>query len=184
MIRAGFLSAEDRTDLIALARDGSAAHRLARRANSLLLLDDGWSCERAAAVLFLDDDTVRRWHGLYITDGFDGLLHFDAGGSACQMSNVQQEKLIAWVSKALPRSTREIGAWIGAEFGLGYEGRSGLIALLNRLGLSYHKPEIISRKLDVKKQQDFIDSYDKLLNHLPNTETVLFMDAVHPTHAV
>ena len=51
MIRAGYLSPEDRADLIALARDGSAAHRLARRANALVLLDDGWSCEQVAAVL-------------------------------------------------------------------------------------------------------------------------------------
>ena len=37
MIRCGYLSPEDRADLIALARDGSAAHRLARRANALVL---------------------------------------------------------------------------------------------------------------------------------------------------
>ena len=35
MIRGGFLSAEDRKHLIALARDGSAAARLTRRANAL-----------------------------------------------------------------------------------------------------------------------------------------------------
>jgi hypothetical protein len=39
MIRSGFLSAEDRRHLIALARDGSAASRLTRRANALVLLD-------------------------------------------------------------------------------------------------------------------------------------------------
>ena len=39
MICAGFLSPVDRADLTALARDGSAAHRLARRANALVLLD-------------------------------------------------------------------------------------------------------------------------------------------------
>jgi transposase len=33
------------------------------------LLDDGLSCEEAAKVLFLDDDTVRRWHGLFLEDG-------------------------------------------------------------------------------------------------------------------
>jgi len=37
MIRGGYLSAEDRADLIALARDESAAHRLARRVNALVL---------------------------------------------------------------------------------------------------------------------------------------------------
>ena len=61
MIRAGYLSPEDRADLIALARDGSAAHRLGRRANALVLLDDGWSCEQIAKVLFVDDDTIRSW---------------------------------------------------------------------------------------------------------------------------
>jgi len=39
MIRAGFLDPESRSDLIELTRDGSVAHRLARRANALLLLD-------------------------------------------------------------------------------------------------------------------------------------------------
>ena len=37
MIRGGFLSEEDRNKLIALARDGSAASRVTRRANTLVL---------------------------------------------------------------------------------------------------------------------------------------------------
>jgi hypothetical protein len=54
MICAGFLSPVDRADLTALARDGSAAHRLARRANALVLLDSGWSCEKVAGAFLLD----------------------------------------------------------------------------------------------------------------------------------
>ena len=61
MIRRGFLDGESRKDLTELARDGSAAHRLARRANALVLLDDGMSCEAVAKVLLLDDDTIRTW---------------------------------------------------------------------------------------------------------------------------
>ena len=183
MIRAGFLSPVDRADLIALARDGSAAHRLARRANALVLLDSGWSCEKVARALFLDDDTIRQWHGLFIEDGFEGLTRFEAGGSACQLSGEQQEKLKAWVAAVLPRTTRQIGAWIEREFGVAYEGRSGVIALLHRLGLEYHKPEVIPRKLDEDKQKAFIASYEKLLNSLGEDEAVLFGDAVHPTHA-
>jgi transposase len=165
-----------RQHLIALARDGSAAHRLARRPDALLLLDRGWSCERVAAAFFVDDDTIRRWHGLFIEDGFDGLARFEFGGSACQMNDEQLEKLKAWVAAALPRSTRQIGAWIEKEFGLVYAGRSGLIALLNRLGLEYHKPEIIPRKLDEEKQRAFIAAYEKLLNSLGADEAVLFAD--------
>jgi hypothetical protein len=48
MIRPGFLDSESRRDLIELARDGSAAHRLARRANALVLLDKGMSCQSIA----------------------------------------------------------------------------------------------------------------------------------------
>jgi len=183
MIRAGFLSPEDRADLIALGRDGSAAHRLARRANALVLLDAGWSCEQVAEALLLDDDTIRNWHGLFAEDGLEGLARFDAGGSACQLSGEQQDKLKAFVSETLPRSTREIGAWIEAQFGVTFEGRSGLIALLHRLELGYRKPEVIPRKLDEEKQKAFIGAYENLLNSLAGNEAVLFADAVHPTHA-
>jgi len=183
MIRAGFLSPVDRADLIALARDGSAAHRLARRANALVLLDSGWSCERVAEALFVDDDTIRKWHGLFIEDGLEGLTRFETGGSACQLNDAQQQQLKTWVAESLPRTTRQIGAWIEKQFGVAYAGRSGLIALLHRVGLAYHKPVVIPRKLNEDKQKAFIESYQKLLNSLGDDEAVLFADAVHPTHA-
>ena len=41
MIRSDFLDSESRRDLIERARDKSAAHRLAGRANALVPLDDG-----------------------------------------------------------------------------------------------------------------------------------------------
>ena len=54
---------------------------------------------------------------------------------------------------------------------------------MHRLGLEYHKPNVIPRKLDEEKQKAFIESYEKLLNSLGDNEAVLFVDAVHPTHA-
>ena len=99
------------------------------------------------------------------------------------MSAAQEDALKVFVGTTLPRSTRQVGAWIEREFGLVYESRSGLIALLHRLGLEYHKPNVIPRKLDVAKQKAFIESYEKLLNSLGDNEAVLFADAVHPTHA-
>jgi hypothetical protein len=93
MIQPGFLDAESRRDLIELARDGSVPHRLARRANALVLLDQGMSCGDVAKVLFLDDDTIRTWYRLYQQDGFDGLVSFGYDGSACRLSDTQQDKL-------------------------------------------------------------------------------------------
>jgi len=184
MIRPGFLDSVSRQDLIDLARDGSAAHRLARRANALVLLDQGMSCEAIATVLLLDDDTVRTWHRLYEEDGIEGLASFGYEGSACRLSEEQQDRLKAWITEALPRTTREVGAWIEAECGIAYQGRSGLIALLHRLGMEHRKPKAVSRKLDPAKQAAFIRAYEDLLTHLADDEAVLFGDAVHPTHAV
>jgi len=54
---------------------------------------------------------------------------------------------------------------------------------LHRLGFEYHKPNVIPRKLDEEKQKAFIENYEKLMNSLSDDEAVLFVDAVHPTHA-
>ena len=78
MIRGGFLSPRQRSDLKALLRDGHTE----QRANATLLLDDGWSCERVAEALYLDDDTVRDWRTLYAEGGIDGLRRFESGGRA------------------------------------------------------------------------------------------------------
>ena len=184
MIRGGFLSAEDRKTLIALARDGSGLARVTRRANALVLLDSGWSAQEVAAALLLNDDTVRGWFKLFEQRGIEGLTSFDMGGSASFLNAAQEAALQAFVSATLPRSTRQVGAFITKEFGLVYESRSGLVALLHRLELEYHKPDVIPRKLNTEKQQAFIADYEKLLNSLGDDEAVLFADAVHPTHAV
>jgi transposase len=183
MIRAKFLTPEEREDLLVVARDGSLTHRLARRANAVVLLDRGMSCQEVGAVLLLDDDTIRTWYGLFEHGGISGLAGFGQEGSVCRLSAGQQERLKSWITETLPRTTRHVGAWIEREFGIVYQSRSGLIALLHRLGMEHRKPQSVSRKLDEAKQQGFIEAYNNLLNTLPDDETVMFVDAVHPTHA-
>ena len=62
MIRAGFLSPSERRKLEACVRSHRAGHGVARRANAILLLDDGKSCQAIAEFLYLDDDTIRGWY--------------------------------------------------------------------------------------------------------------------------
>ena len=69
------------SQLIALARDGSAVSRMTRRANALVLLDDGRSCQQVARALLLNDDTIRDWLKLFEQRGIEGLTSFDMGGS-------------------------------------------------------------------------------------------------------
>src|ERR1700730_5990426 len=129
MIRGGFLDPAIRADLIALVRDGKAETRLTRRANALLLLDDGMSCEAIAKVLYLDDDTIRYWYKLYGEKGLNWLADFGYKGRACELTVAQQDALKNWVSQTLPRTTTIVGEWIEKSYGVSYT-RSALIKLL------------------------------------------------------
>lgn len=140
MIRGGFLTAEDRKDLIELARDGSAEHRLGRRASALVLLDAGWSCESVGQALLLDDDTIRTWFRLFQDGGVEGLAGFGDEGSVCRLTLERRERLKAWITETLPRTTRAVGARIESKFGISYQSRSGLVALLHRLGYALLLP--------------------------------------------
>ena len=62
MVRSGFLSTAERCELERCVRCHREDHGIARRANALLLLDDGESCAQIARFLYLDDDTVRGWY--------------------------------------------------------------------------------------------------------------------------
>jgi transposase len=183
MIRGAFLGQEDRNKLIALARDGSAAFRVTRRANALVLLDNGRSCQEVVDASLLNDDTIRGWIKLFEQCGIESLTSFDIGGSASVLSVAHEDAWKVFVKSTLPRSTRHAGAWIEQEFGLVHESHSGLIPLLNRLGLEYHKRNVIPRELNKKKQKAFIESYEKLLNPSGDGDAALFADVVHPTYA-
>ena len=183
MIRGGFLTPSERLELQALARDGRSEGRAVRRANAIVLLDKGWSCERVADALLIDDDTVRAWHKLYTEQGLTGLVVFDLGGSRSRLSSQEEAAVFEWVRANLPRNTQVVGAWIAETFGVDYS-HAGLIALLHRLKLAYRKPDLVAGKLDAAKQRVFVEAYEQLLRGLDPDETVVFADAVHPTHQV
>src|SRR5438552_8746813 len=120
MIRGGFLDPAIRADLITLVRDGKAETRLTRRANALLLLDDGMSCTAIAKVLYLDDDTIRYWYQLYAEKGLNWLAECGYKGRACELTAVQQDALRNWVTQTLPRTTTVVGEWVEMSFGVSY----------------------------------------------------------------
>ena len=178
-----FLSGSERAELRKIARDGLEEHRVARRANAILLLDKGWSYAMVSEALVLDDSTVRLWRDAYAEGGVDALLLFDLKGGACALNAKQIEELRVWATKTLPGSTAEVGAFIKAQFGVDY-GRSALIKLLARIDFVWRKPEAVPAKSDAKAQKAFIERHDNLRNHLGPDEAIVYADAVHPTHQV
>ena len=176
-----FLSAAVRADLVAIARDGLEEHRIARRANAILLLDQGWSYAEVAEALFLNDSTIRIWLREFQEGGVEAIVLFDLKGGTGRLSPLQIDELRAWATQVLPTSTTEIGQFILDRFGFDY-GRSGLIKLMNRIGFDWKKPESVPGKIDVETQQKFIDAHEDLRNSLGPDEMVVYVDAVHPTH--
>src|SRR5271154_7129175 len=76
-------------------RAGSMVCRVTRRANALVLLDAGKSCQEVAEFFLCDDDTIRGWHGVFEQRGIEGLTAVDVGGSSGLMNAEQAEALKA-----------------------------------------------------------------------------------------
>jgi transposase len=173
MIRPGFLSSADRIELEACVRRQREDHGIARRANAILLLDDGESCARIAKFLYLDDDTIRGWYKSYRQDGWDALAFDGWKGGQSRMTQEQEAGLCAWLEERFCRSTVEIRAHICAEFGLDYS-NSGCIKLLARLGFEYRKPKPLPRVASAQMQAAFIAAFERLMRELPADEAVYF----------
>ena len=120
-------------------------------------------------MLLLDDDTVRTCYRLYRQDGIGGLAGFSYAGSVCHLSAARQEKLKVWVGETLPRTTRQVGAWIEHASASSIRAGSGLIVLLQRPGMEHHRPQAVSGKLNEAKQKAFIEAYDALRPGWPTT---------------
>ena len=162
-------------------RHPSETHGVARRANAILLLDDGLSCADVAKVLYLDDDTVRTWFKRYQAGGLDEMKVFDWKGRSGYLSRERMAELSARLGERLMRDSGEVAAYIAARWGVVY-GPSGCVALLHRLGFEYKRPESLPARSDEARQAAFISRYDQLLNGLAADEVVYFADAVHPEH--
>ena len=181
MIRPGFLSCAERRALEACVRSQREDYGVARRANAILLLDDGKSCQAIAEFLYLDDDTIRGWHKSYRNGGWDALSTDGWKGGPSRMTPAQETELCKWLDGHFCRSTVEIRAHIAARFGVDYS-HSGCIKLLSRLGYEYRKPKGLPRVASAEKQAEFVAMYDRLLNELGADEAVYFADAVHPEY--
>jgi transposase len=128
MIRPGFFSPMERLELEACVRSQREDHGIARRANALLLLDDGKSCQVIAEFLYLDDDTVRGWHKTYRENGWDALAVDGWKGGQSRMAADQEAALCDWLDGRFCHSSVEIRAHVSTKYGLRYS-HSGCIKL-------------------------------------------------------
>ena len=73
LIRPCLVSSTERLELEACVGSQREGHGVARRANAILLLDDGKSCQWIAEFPYLADDTLRGWHRSWRESGWEAL---------------------------------------------------------------------------------------------------------------
>ncbi len=181
MVNSGFLTIEQRKELKSIARKPSEMNGVGRRALAMLWLDEGWSHERIAAALFINEGTVREWRNHYFDGGLDRLSTFDWQGGQSRLTQAQEAELTDCLDKKLHRDSNEIRAHIREKYDIHYS-HSGAIKLMDRLGFDYKPPSRIPAQADTDKQQKFINEYNQLQSDLLPNEAVYFVDAVHPEH--
>ncbi len=78
--------------------------------------------------------------------------------------------------------THQIVAYVKEGFGLSYT-VAGMNKWLYKSGFSYKMPKGVPHKFDETKQKAFIETYEALKASCSKDESILFIDAVHPTQS-
>ena len=178
---ARFLTTAERTSLLAQhrrERDG----RVKDRIKVVLLYDDGWSFASIAEALFLSDEGVRQQLNDYIGSAGKKLKP-ENGGSEPLLSEAHTRELIAHLTSYLYVKASDICGYVHETYGIRYSVR-GMTEWLKRNDFTFHQPSRVPAKANSEMQQQHIDDYEKLKRNLPEDDHILWIDGVHPTHAV
>ena len=175
------LTPEQRATLLGIMRKRKIEALRARRAHTLLLLDDGLSAVQVAEIMYLDVDTVRDLRRAFRSTGLSVLDLATYPEREGRLSRDQESALKREFEKNHPRDTNEVRSTILRLHGVEYT-KGGAIKLMHRLGFEYMKPKRIAREADREAQETFIRDYDQVMRGLLPNETSVFVDAVHPEH--
>lgn len=174
------LTSHQRGELLARHRRERNA-RYADRIKTILLLDDGRSHEEIARILFLNDETTRRYAAVFTSAGIDALLSDNYKSYGGKLDEAQRVQLREYVSTHLFLDVFPIILYVMGQFGHTFS-RSGMRDLLHRIGFVYKKTSQAPGKADPEKQRRFVAMLEEFMRIKGADIPVLFMDATHPAH--
>lgn len=177
-----FLTTDERQELIKLHKR-TRDSRISDRMKAILLLDGGWRYERVAEALFLDDQTIRNYYGIYADSGVKGLSKFHYMGQSCRLSETQLAELIVYLDAVTHLNVDSIVLHVRREYGIKYAPK-GMTSLIKRLGFEYKKPKLVPGSPDAALQQKFVEQYEAIKQNLSPSDEIVFLDSVHPQHNV
>ena len=153
-----------------------------RRMNALLLLDDGWTAERVAEVLFIDAETIREHRRLYQASGVTGIARLKYTGTDPALSTEQLATLAGELASRLYRTAKAVCAFVRRRFEVHYTPHA-MAKLLKRLGFVYKMPKKVPAKANEDVQRQFVEQTLGPLMQAANDATPLyFADGTHPAY--
>jgi len=171
------LTPEQKVDLEAL-HDASRDKRVCDRIKAVLLCSEGWSTKMIAQALRLHESSIIRHIDDFISKK---KLKPENGGSQSYLNTEQTAMIVNHLAENTYRYSYQIVDYIWKVCEVRFS-ISGLNKWLHQHGFSYKQPKGVPHKFDAQKQAEFIKEYNKLKLHVAD-ETILFMDATHPTQA-
>lgn len=156
-------------------RDG----RVRDRIKAVLLASEGWSSAMISQALRIHETTVLRHLKDY---ELSAKLTPENGGSSGYLTVIQTMALIEHLTEHTYHHTYQIISYVLGHLGVQYT-IPGMNKWLHHNGFSYKMPKGVPHKFDEAKQQAFIEAYEALKASCSKDESILFIDAVHPTQA-
>lgn len=154
--------------------------RVADRIKAVILRDEGWTYDTIAEALLLSEEGVRQHLKDYESSG---KLKPENGGSSGLLNEAQTAELLAHLDAHLYVKASEIVAHVQEKHGIRYSLR-GMTDWIKSHGFSFHQPCGTPAKADAEAQKAFVVSYENIKKTLGDDDQILFIDGVHPSHAV
>lgn len=155
--------------------------KLADRIKAVLSLNRGMDYAELAAVLLLDEATLRRYVRQFQAKGIDGLLEYRYTGGQTRLTTAQEQELKVFLKTNTQRTATAVAKYIREKYGVVFS-VIGVTKLLHRLGFSYKKPKVVPGKADPVSQAAFLKVYGEIKAGLEENDQVYFADSTHPEH--
>ncbi|HFB65579.1 MAG TPA: hypothetical protein ENJ60_08585 [Aeromonadales bacterium] len=152
--------------------------RICDRIKAVLLRSENWPTPMIVQALRLHETTVIR----HINDFLEKeKLKPENGGSHSYLSMNETEDVVQHLMAKTYSCSYEIIDYIWETYEIKFS-IPGLNKWLHQQGFSYKQSKGVPHKFDPEKQAEFIEGYEALKAQVVD-ETILFIDATHPTQA-
>lgn len=175
-----FLSGEQ-IGILQEAHHSCRLRKSADRIKAVLLLNDGFSYEKVAQILMLDDITIRRYEKQFESVGVDGLIECRYFGRHQTLTKMQEIGLTTHLRKDTYQTVKEIVIYVQKHYHKSYS-VEGMTHLLHRIGFVYKKTKQVPGKVNLEKQEIFKKEYALLKQNKKKNDRIYFVDASHPQH--